>query len=273
MTQKENAEAFKAMHTACDAFVLPNCWDAISAKILERAGYAAIATASAAIAWSHGVADGENLTRDELIDAIRRIVRSVDVPVSADIEKGYGDSAQQVGETVRSILDAGVAGINLEDSTTEGAQRPIPEMRSRITAARDAASKAGIPLVINARVDAYLLGKSGDEVLYDTITRGNVWLEAGADCVFVPGVDEPDVVRRLVEAIDGPVNIIVLNAHTPPVEELSRLGVKRISLGPRLMQSAMGHLERNARQIRTGGEFGFLSEIPSFSEINGWFSR
>lgn len=271
MQQHKKARAFKALHTSESAFMLPNCWDAASAKVLEGAGFDAIATASAAISWCHGVADGERLSREQMLGAVRLIAGCVSTPVSVDIEKGYGDTPAGVGETVTGVLDCGAVGINIEDSLADGTQRPVSDMQARIAAARDAALRAGIDLVINARVDAYLLGRSGDKVLDDTLVRGNAWLEAGADCVFVPGVDDEGLIRQLVASIEGPLNIIVLSAETPPFAELAALGVKRVSLGPRLMQVAMGALAQTAGDLRTSGEFGFLRDAPSFGELNARF--
>lgn len=268
--QSHKAEQFQYMHKGDGLFVLPNCWDAVSAKVLERAGYEAIGTASAAMSWLYGVADGENLTREQLVSLVRCIVKAVDVPVSVDIEKGHGHGLPDVKDTIKAVLDAGAVGINIEDSIKEQ-QRPIAEMQARISAAREVAVQSDVRMVINARVDAYLLGYSGEDVQVETITRGNAWLDAGADCVFVPGINDKKLVETVAEEIKGPVNIIVLNEATPSVEELSRLGVKRVSLGPRLMQTTIGLLEKNAARIVKGEEFDWLSGIPTFSEINSWF--
>ncbi len=259
------------MHTAAEAFVLPTCWDGITAKLLERAGFPAIATASAAVAWSHGLMDGERLTRDEMIAAIRRVVRSVVVPVSADLERGYGATPAEVAETVTMVLDEGAVGINIEDGTVEGRQRAVVDMQTRIAAARAAADAAGIPLVINARIDAYLLGLSGEAVFQDTSKRAAAWLDAGASSVFVPGVTDPELMGRLATAIEAPLNILVMDEHTPSREEMDSLGVKRISLGPRLIQAAMGDFDRHCRSMRDTGDFRFLQGAPGFADLNGLF--
>jgi len=269
MNQIRKAQRFRDMHQGDGAFLLGNCWDAASAAMLVRAGFQALATASAAIAWSRGVADGENLSRDEMLSIVPYITRSVDLPVSVDIEKGYGDTPDDVGATVAAVIDAGGIGVNIEDSLPGGGQREVADMQSRLAAARQAATASGVPLVINARVDAYLLGGSGDSVLSDTIARGNAWIDAGADCVFVPGVVSESVIRPLAESIRGPVNVLVMGPDTPSPGALASWGVRRISLGPRLMQSTLGHLEHIARQAVAGGSFAWLADAPAAADING----
>jgi len=270
MNQKQKAEAFRAMHHASELLVLPNAWDAVSAKVLQAAGFGAIATASASVSWARGARDGEGLTRDDMIDAVRLIAGAVDVPVTADIEKGFGATPGDVGETVTGIIAAGAIGINIEDSVGSG-QRPVDDMQARIASARSAANAADVPLVINARVDAYLLGKSGDDVYADTISRAASWFAAGADCVFVPGPKDSDLIGKLAKDIKGPINVIVMDENTLPVAELEALGVSRISTGPRLMQCVMGSLRDAAQSIRENGDFRFLKGAASFGDINSLF--
>jgi len=270
MNQKQKAETFRALHHASELLVLPNAWDAVSAKVLQAAGFPAVATASASISWARGVQDGESLNRDDMLDAVGLVAGGVDVPVTADIEKGFGENPAEVGQTVAGILAAGAVGINIEDSVGRG-QRPIDDMQARIAAARAAGETADIPLVINARVDAYLLGKSGDDVYADTIARAAAWFEAGADCVFVPGPKDRELIGRLASDINGPINVIVIDEATLSVSELQALGVARVSTGPRLMQCVMGSLRDAARSIREDGDFRFLKGAPGFGEINALF--
>jgi len=270
MDQKQKAEAFRAMHHAPELLVLPNAWDAVSAKVLQQAGFPAIATASASVSWTRGVRDGEGLTRQEMVDAVLLIADAVDVPVSADIEKGFGDTPGEVFETVAKVIAAGAVGINIEDSL-DGGQRAIAAMQARIAAAKSAGESATVPVVINARVDAYLQGKSGEAVYADTLARAAAWFEAGADCVFVPGAKDRDLIARLSADIDGPLNVIVMDETTLSVAELQSLGVARISTGPRLMQAVIGSLQQAARSIREDGDFRFLKGAASFGEINGLF--
>lgn len=268
--QIAHAETFAALHHAEDVLVLPNAWDGVSAKVLEAAGFPAVATASASVSWTRGVRDGEGLTREDAIAAIRLIAQSVDVPVTADIEKGFANDAAGVGDTVRATIDAGAVGINIEDSI-DGDQRTVPDMQVRIAAAREASGE--FPLWINARVDAYLLGKSGDAVYADTISRAAAWVEAGADSIFVPGPKDAELIGKLAADIDVPLNVIVVDQSTLPVEELRKLGVARVSTGPRLMQAAMGALQRAAESIRTDRDFRFMEGAANFAEINSAMGR
>lgn len=264
-THADKAAVFRDLHHADDILVLPNAWDGVSAKILEQAGFPAVATASASVSWTRGVRDGEGLTRDDALDAIRLVASSVDLPVTADIEKGFGDTPSDVGESIKRVIDAGAVGINIEDSLGRD-QRPIPDMQARIAEARSGAGD--FPLFINARVDAYLLGKKGDDVYADTIARAAAWIEAGADGIFVPGPRDADLIGKLVTDIKAPLNVIVLDENTLSVAELQGLGVARVSTGPRLMQCAMGSLQRAAASIRADGDFRFMKGAANFAEIN-----
>lgn len=267
MNQKEKAALFRALHNSSDVFVLPNCWDAISAKVLQNAGAKAVATASASISWTRGVPDGEGLLLDDMVGAVKLVCDSVDVPVSADMERGFGDTPHDVEASISAVIAAGAVGINIEDSVAGGGQRPIAEMRERIGAARNAGDASGIDIFINARADGYLLGGSGAEVFNDTVDRGNAWLAAGADCVFVPGVADTDLLKRLTAAIDGPVSVIVMDENMPSLPQLQVAGVTRISTGPRPMQAVMGTLARMMGSIRENGDFRFLAGAPGFGDL------
>ena len=267
MGQQEKAKLFRSLHNSENLFVLPNCWDAISAKMLQHAGASAIATASASISWARGVPDGEGLSLDTMLEAVRLVCSSVEVPVSADMERGFGATADEVGDAIARVVEAGVVGINIEDSIPEAKQRPIDEMQARITAARQAGDSAGVAIYINARADGYLLGLNGEQVFKDTVARGNAWLAAGADCVFVPGIADIEVITKLVSAIDGPVSVIVMDENTPSVDKLLSAGVARISTGPRPMQHVMGALAGMMSSIAENGDFRFLSGAPSFGDL------
>jgi len=267
MNQQEKAALFKSLHGADKLLVLPNCWDAISAKVLQGAGAGAIATASASISWARGVPDGEGLDQDAMIDAVRLVCDSVDVPVSADMEKGYGDTPEDVGESIAAVIAAGVVGVNIEDSIAGRKQRDIDDMQARLAAVRQAGDKAGVDIYINARADGYLLGLHGKEVFDDTVARGKAWLEAGADCVFVPGVADLEIIEKLVVAMGGPVSVIVMDEKTPSVAQLLAAGVARISTGPRPMQVAMGSLVNMVSSIEKNGDFGFMRGVPGAGEL------
>jgi 2-methylisocitrate lyase-like PEP mutase family enzyme len=271
MTQAERAARFRRLHDA-RPLVLPNAWDAASARVIELAGAPAVATTSAGISWALGRGDGERLDREEMIAAVRRIVAVVAVPVTADIESGYGDgTAEDVAETVRAVIEAGAVGINIEDSIG-GALLPPERQAERIRAARTAAGDAGTNLVINARTDGYLLAVGAPESrLEETVRRAKTYRGAGADCVFVPGVVDRETIGRLVEAIDGPLNIMA-GPGAPSTAELGRLGVARVSVGPAITQAALEATRRAARELLERGTYGCMEPAVPFGEANGMFA-
>jgi 2-methylisocitrate lyase-like PEP mutase family enzyme len=244
-------------------FVLPNAWDAGSARILEQVGFPAIATTSAGIAWSAGVPDGGRLGREEMLGHVARIVAVCGVPVSADLEAGYDD----VGATVRRAVEVGAVGGNLEDQVG-GVLFDVDEAVDRVAAARAAAPPG--TFVLNARTDTWFGGASGD-VFEQTVERAVRYVEAGADCVFVPGVVEEDDVRRLAEAIPAPLNIVAGLASLTDARTLFSLGVKRVSLGGSLTRAAYGFLERAGRELLDSGTLGFLDGAVSYAELQRRF--
>ena len=274
MQQARQAARFRALH-ARRPLVLPNAWDAASARIIELAGAPAIATTSAAVAWTFGRPDGQRLTRDEMLGVVRQIVATVAVPVTADVESGYGaGTAEDVAETIRGAIGAGAAGVNLEDS--RGGDRPlfsVGEQVERLAAARTAVREAGTDLVINARTDVFLAAVGTPaQCLEQAVRRGNAYLAAGADCVFVPGVIDAATIEALAASIAGPVNIL-MKPGTPTVAELARLGVVRISLGPYVAQAALETARRVATEVLERGTCESLMDTPSFAEVNRIFDR
>ena len=268
------AAAFRDLHRTRDGkiLVLPNAWDAMSARVIEHAGARAIATTSAGVSWALGRPDGQQVTRDEMVEAIRRIVRAVRVPVTADVESGYGSgSPEEVAETVRAVLDAGAVGVNLEDApgTAGEAVMTAQEHRARLEAARSA---GGRELFINARVDVYLK-QAGPESsrLEETVSRARAYVDAGADGVFVPGVADPAVIRRLADAIAAPLNIMA-STGSPEVGELARLGVARVSVGPSLTRVIMATTGDAARELLERGTYDSLAHGMPFPEANGLFA-
>ena len=248
--------------------MLPNAWDAGSARVLQQVGFPAIATTSAGIAWSCGVPDGEALDRDTMLDHVGRIVAAVSVPVTADLEAGYGDTPEHVGATVARAAELGAVGANIEDAGA-GALFGIDEAVDRIAAARAAAPRG--TFVLNARTDTYFAGTTGD-VFAQTVERAVRYVDAGADCVFVPGVVDEDTIRRLAAAIPGPLNVVAGLANTIDAPTLFSLGVKRVSLGGSLARAALSTVERAGRELLESGTLGFLDGAIGYADLQRRFS-
>jgi len=275
MNQSDRVAHFRQLHTR-RPLVLPNAWDAASARVIERAGAPAIATTSAGVSWTFGRGDGQKLRREEMLQAIRSIAQVVTVPVTADIEGGYGaGTAQDVAETVRALIAMGVAGINLEDTPGRDGQVLLtPEAHAeRIRAAREAARAEGGDLVINARTDVYLFEVGAPETRFDAVVqRANAYRAAGADCLFVPGVIDADTIGALVRAVDGPLNIMAMPG-APSAPALGRLGVARVSVGPGIARAALATAEQAARELLGEGTYGTLERALPFGELNALFAR
>ena len=273
-TQRERAARFRALHGGPEILLLCNVWDAASARVVEEAGFPTVATTSAGVAWSLGYADGEHAPFEDVVAVVRRVVGAVGVPVSADIEAGFGETPGQAARSCLAVLEAGAVGVNLEDGTA-GKERlvPIPLQCEKIRAAKEAAAGAGKDLVINARTDVFL-DEIGDPAtrFEEAVGRSNAFRAAGADCLFVPGVTDEATIARLVEAIDGPVNILA-EPQSPPVATLSRLRVARVSLGSGAARAALGHLRRVARELAENGTYSAIaSDAISYAEANSLFS-
>jgi 2-methylisocitrate lyase-like PEP mutase family enzyme len=270
-TQRAKAEAFRAMHDRSRILVLPNAWDAMSARVIEDAGARAIATTSAGVAFSVGYPDGEAIPRDEMIAAIARIARVVTIPVSADIESGFAHDVREVGETVRRVIDAGAVGINLEDQVHDGTHSlyDLDVAVDRVRAAREAADSAGVPIVINARTDVYLLGIGEPDTRFDhAIRRANAYRKAGADCLFLPAVSHRADIERIVPALDGPLNLLSFPG-IPTIPELERLGVARVSVGTRLTLGAMSALKKTVAELLSTGTYeSMLEATTTYADAN-----
>ena len=232
---------FKELHAGPDILILPNAWDAITARVVANAGAKAIATSSAAVAWSHGYPDGNALPVPMLLATLREITRVVNVPVTADIESGYSDDPATVGETVRALLDAGVAGINLED------RGESPDL---LCAKIEAARNAG-PIFINARTDLFL--KKHDDALAGSIARARRYADAGADGIFVPGVTDAAQIATLAKEIALPLNIMA-RPGVPAAAELQRLGVRRLSAAAWIARAALKTVSDVASAFLANGD-------------------
>jgi len=273
--QGERAARFLELHRGPRILLLPNAWDAASARLFEEEGFPAIGTTSAGVAYSLGFPDGQQAPFPEIVAAIERIARAVQVSVTADIESGFGESAEEVGENVRAVLEAGAVGVNLEDGREdEDSLMPISLHSEKIRSAREAALAAGFALVVNARTDVFLDAIGDPTTRFDeAVARANAYRHAGADCLFVPGVTDAATIERLVRAIDGPLNVLAA-AATPPISELERLGVARVSLGSGPMRATLALLRRIARELMDSGTYATLTEgtIP-YAETNRLFAR
>lgn len=266
--QKKRAEIFAAMHEGDELIVLPNAWDAISACVLVEAGFAAVATTSGGCAFALGYRDGENISLREMAGAVRRIANAVPVPVSADMEAGYGPAPENVAETTRRTLAAGAVGMNIEDSDKRnpGHLVEFAVAVERVRAARAVADSAGIPMVINARTDGFRHGDAED-VFSETVRRANAYLRAGARCAFVPFVSDGALIGRLAAAIEGPMNVLA-SANTPPVPRLRDLGVRRVTVGSNLAKAAMSRLRRDADELRGPGTFEFARDVYTQADVH-----
>ena len=277
MTQLALAARFRQLHAAASdpILVLPNAWDAMSARLVEAAGAAAVATTSAGISWALGRPDGQGLSREAMTGAVRVIVESVRVPVTADVESGYGaGTPDDVAETVRGVVGAGAVGINLEDAPGHGGA-PLLDAAAqvaRLTAARATAEALGADLFINARTDTYVKKVGSDADRFDeTVRRARAYVAAGADGVFVPGVADAETIGRLAAAVGAPLNVIG-GPGVPSVPELRALGVARVSVGPGLARSVMSHIRRVATEVLGPGTYESLREQVPSPEANALFT-
>ncbi|HET9096952.1 MAG TPA: isocitrate lyase/phosphoenolpyruvate mutase family protein [Candidatus Baltobacteraceae bacterium] len=268
----ENARRFRDLHRPGQPLVLFNVWDAVSARIVEQAGYRALATGSAAVAWTQGFPDGEHISRKQMLEAVSRIVRAVAVPVSADLEAAYGLTVRDAAATARGAIEAGAAGLNFEDTGEPGKLIDLDLQCERIEAMVETGARLGVPLVINARTDVFIAGGAADAQtrMEEAIRRGNRFLQAGAGCVFVLGVSDEESIARLAREIKGPLNVFA-TAKTPPVSRLAQLGVARVSIGPAGLAHALAHVRRAAQRLREEGTFEFAADRISGDELNALF--
>lgn len=269
-SQREKAETFRALHHQPRVLVLPNAWDVPSARVFEEAGFPAVATSSAGMMVSLGYPDGQLIKRTELVAVIGRIARALSVPLSADVVAGFGESSGGVASTVRLVLKAGAIGINVEDFVHATKKLyPLERQVEKLKAIIRVGESAHVPVVVNARTDAlrYFAGNS-DAKLAEAIRRARAFRDAGADCVYPMGLTDAQSISTFVRALDCPVNVMVRKG-LPPVGELQRLGVKRVSFGPSASYAAMGLLKRAAEEVLQRGTYSSLTEgAISFDELN-----
>lgn len=272
--QAIKAELFRAMHGGPRLLLLPNAWDPVSARIVVAAGYRAIATTSGGVAWAVGYADGEHAPWPEIVAATARIARSVNVPVTADIESGYGDTPEAVAGSIADIIEAGAVGVNLEDGLRSGPSpiRTVDDAAVRIRAARDAANAAGVPIVINARTDLFIKN-IGDEAgrVDEAIARGRAYLAAGADCVYPIALRDTAAMKKIADAVQAPININV-RAGSPGIAELEALGIRRASTATALPLVALGVVRQVLEQMRATHRFDAVNPAMSHPEAQQLFA-
>lgn len=269
-TQRTLARRFLDAHRDDQGpLVLPNAWDAASAIVFQSFGFEAVGTSSAGIAASLGVPDGEVLTRDEMLSVVERVAGTVRVPVTADVEAGYGETPDAVVETVSGAIEAGAVGVNLEDGTGDP-DDPLddPDRHvAKIRAARDTADRADLPLVVNGRTDVFWLGVGDEEDRLDrAIDRANAYHRAGSDCVFVPGVTDADTIRALADGIDAPLNVLG-GPGAPPIATLADCGVARVSVGSAPMRATLGRLREMSEELREEGTYGAMEGAIPYGEL------
>ena len=268
--QKGKAEEFRELHHGKRILILPNGWDVPSARVFEDAGFPAIATSSAGLLVSLGYPDGEVIGRDEFVSAVGRIARVLSVPLSADIVAGFGKTTKDVLTTVKAILIAGAVGINIEDFAHATKKLfPVERQVENVKAIRRLGDIVGVPLVINARTDALRFGTGDEEAKFkEAVHRALAYRDAGADCVYPMGLTEPASIRRFVKELDFPINVMVRKG-LPPVSELERLGVARVSFGPSASYATMGLLKRASKEVLEKGTYQNLVDAAiSFDELN-----
>jgi 2-methylisocitrate lyase-like PEP mutase family enzyme len=265
----EKRRAFRDLHKS-GCFVIPNPWDVGSARFLQSLGFKALASTSSGFAWSQGRADGA-VSRDRVLEYLREIVAATDLPVNADFESGFARDAAGVAESVRLAIETGIAGVSIEDSTGD-ATRPLYQVDiavERMRAARRAIDKAGSDVLLVGRAECFFVGRPD---LEDTIRRLKAYAQAGADCLYAPGIRTPDEIRAVVDAVaPKPVNLLVGSASPLTVQEIAALGVRRVSVGGALARSAWGGFMRAARLIAEQGKFDGFANAAAGQELNSLF--
>jgi 2-methylisocitrate lyase-like PEP mutase family enzyme len=271
-TQAEKARIFRALHARDSAFIIPNPWDAGTARLLASLGFEALATTSAGYAFSVGQCDG-TIGRDDALAHSAAIVAATDLPVSADLESGFGDSAEAIAETFRRAAQAGLAGASIEDvpQHTAGAVYELELAVDRVRAAAEVTRSLPFPFTLTARAENYLVGRPD---LKDTIRRLQAYQEAGADVLYAPGLTSKDDIAAVVRSVDRPVNVLMgLQGAQLTLAELSALGVKRVSVGSALSRAALGAFLRAAREMKEHGTFSFAQQAVSYRDVSAMFAN
>ncbi len=274
--QARKAERLRELHHGDRILVLPNIWDAGGARMMEWLNYPAVATASAAIAYSLGYDDGQRITLDAMVEAVGRVASAVRVPVTADMEWGFAEQPGAVAANMRRVLRAGAVGINLEDSIREGdVLFPLEVQCARIRAVREMARQEGVPLVINARTDVFWPAVPGTdaEKFDEAVRRARAYLDAGSDCFYPIVLGDLETLRRLREAIEAPINVLAPTSGAT-LRELEAAGIARVSLGPALMWAALTAMRNIAVELQNYGSFdAFTRDMITTDEIKAYLSK
>lgn len=274
--QGEKAEILRKLHHGSKILALPNAWDVASARILEELDYPAIATSSAAVAFALGYPDGQRISRGEMLAAVERIAKAVRVPVTADTESGYGKTPEEIADFTKQLVASGAVGLNFEDITgdDESTHVELGLQVKKIRTIREISAALGVPLVINARTDIYLMPIGPEATRFErTVERLRAYREAGADCLFAPGVSDRETIAKLVEALGAPLNVLV-SQGCPSLDELEKMGVARLSAGSSAMRAAMGAFQRVAKDWLAHGSYDSLLQctIP-YPQLNQMMAR
>ena len=270
-SQTEKGKIFRALHESDHAFIIPNPWDVGTARLLHTIGFKALATTSAGFAYSIGKPDGA-VDRETMLAHAADLVAATDLPVSADLENGYGDDPAQVAETVQLAVTAGLAGCSIEDVAARRQQAPyeLALAAERVRAAAEVAHSLKFPFMLTARAENYVIGRPD---LKDTIVRLQAFQEAGADVLFAPGLKTREDIATVVKSVDRPVNVVMgLQGVQLSLAELSTIGVKRVSVGSALSRAALGAFLRAAGEMQTRGTFAFAEDAVKYSELNEMFA-
>lgn len=271
--QKSKAEFFRKLHFANDPLILPNAWDAISAKLFEKSGAKAIGTTSAGVAAALGFPDGQKTPNNIFLSAVKLIIESVDIPVTVDLEAGYGKTISEICDIVRQVIELGAVGINIED--TDFSKEPnklekIIYQVDKISSIREIAKKTEVPIFINARSDVYWLKDDTVTDQYAEINyRFSKYLEAGADGVFIHGITDLTVLHKICQSIKAPVNALA-GTWMPPMNKLKEIGVARISIGSGMFRASAGFIQQTTKKYLHDHDFRFLAEAIPYHDICEW---
>ncbi len=271
--QYRKGQIFKQLHQTDELFVMPNAWNAGSPRLLAAEGFKAIGTTSAGIAYGLGIPDYEGLlSRSEALEEAQRIAARINIPVSVDAENGYGDDTEAVAETIRLVAKTGAVGANIEDYaiTNQSKLYDFELAVERIKAASAAADSLDIPFTLTARAECYLIGHP--DPFAESVRRANAYREAGADCLFVPGVKDVQTIAALVKEINGPINVVMGLVGEPiSVKQLADLGVRRVSIGGSLARATFGLIRKAAQEIQQQGSFEYAKQQIPDSELCKFF--